>query len=104
MEEGGVRELLSPVPQRAYAFVSLLGEEDYTLRPASVPWGSIGSLVRPASAPASTESRTMYYAMERPASPLSRVTNPMVRDTHFRRGFARKEMREASRNDSNCEA
>ena len=104
MEQSDARELLSPVPQRAYAFVSLLGEEDYPRRPASVPWGSVGSLVRPTSAPASAESRTMYYAMERPASPLSRVTNPMVRDTRFRRGFARKEKREASRDNSSCEA
>lgn len=96
-------ELVSPVPQRAYAFMSLLGEEDYPPRPSSVPWGGVGNLVRPTSAPISTELRPVCYAMERPVSPLSRVTNPMVRDTRFRRGVARKDKRTASRNAASCE-
>ncbi len=80
-------ELVSPIPQRAYAFVSLLGEDDIIVRPQSTPWAGIGQLVRPTSAPVSSVSidKPMCYAIERPTSPFSRVTNPMVRDTLFRR-------------------
>lgn len=84
-------KLISPVPQRAYAFAGLFDGENNASRNASVACGGASGLARPASAPAggdwtSTEVISCL-GLERPSSPLSRVTNPMVRDTHFRRGL-----------------
>ena len=82
-------DIISPVPQRAYAFVSLFDGEE-PVRPQSVPWAGAPGLVRPSSAPVTFSGETLSGGIgliERPNSPLSRVTNPMVRDNLFRRGI-----------------
>ena len=85
-------DIISPIPQRAYAFVGLFDGEDPAPRPHSVPWGGAAGLVRPVSAPVGMLSGEVASSgvgvIERPTSPLCRVTNPMVRDNLFRRGFA----------------
>lgn len=89
-------ELVSPTPQRAYAFVSLLGDEDGIVRPQSTPWHGVGHLARPTSAPVSgTVDKSVRYAIERPTSPFSRVTNPMVRDSRFLRACGPEKPRAA---------
>lgn len=96
-----LNDLVSPVPQRAYAFMALFETSDATTRPQTVPWGAVGGLIRPSSAPAgfSHPNASMPELtaaapppppahpvhIERPVSPPSRVANPMVRDRHFRR-------------------
>lgn len=90
----GNNDLISPIPQRAYAFVGLFDGEDQLVRPQSVPWGGAAALVRPVSAPVGVANggggdaiASGMGVLERPSSPLSRVTNPMVRDHLFRKGF-----------------
>lgn len=87
------------MPQRAYAFAGVfdsaaasLDSADFALqRPASVPRSAPAPLSRPVSAPARGEPLAPF---RRASSPLRRVANPMVRDTHFRRGLEKGKRRE----------
>lgn len=82
-------DIISPIPQRAYAFVTHFDGEE-PLRPQCVPWCGAPGLLRPTSAPVGLGTDGLAASMgllERPSSPLCRVTNPMVRDNLFRRGF-----------------
>lgn len=85
-----VDQLIHPIPQRRYAFVTPHEDAQFGNGNGSVLSGSIGIgvntdnvILRPVSAPAGLA--TDFIWVPRPSSPLSRVGNPMVRDGHFRR-------------------
>lgn len=78
--------LWHPVPQRANPFIFSFDDDEISSRKTpSSSFQSLDALARPVSAPI-LESSTSG-PLHRPSSPFSRVTNPMVRDKHFRKGF-----------------
>lgn len=83
--------LVSPTPHRRYASGLLNNDmptaEQAPQTSANATWiAGLGTLKRPASAPAgSLSSGAMCF--ERPSSPFSRVGNPMVRDRLFVKGL-----------------
>lgn len=81
---GTTEDLYHPIPQRRYAFIPAADTVDAT-RPTQS--ALMNGLQRPTSAPAELAIADMPVP-QRASSPLSRVTNPMVRDFHFRRGIA----------------
>lgn len=79
--------LWHPVPQRANPFIFSFDDDELSSRKTSTnsPFQSLDALARPVSAPIPESSTS--GPLHRSISPLSRVTNPMVRDKHFRKGF-----------------
>lgn len=93
-------DLVHPMPQRRYAFIINHDRPSYLSATPSAsssstssssgaatagPYGPdpYGLVARPVSAPAGLHPD--LQSLERPNSPFSRGTNPMVRDHHFRR-------------------
>lgn len=100
-------DLQHPIPQRRYAFIfphehtepeqvtSSTSNNSSASPPAPQTWAPMDGLSRPVSAPVVLQPDDIA-GLERASSPLSRVTNPMVRDYHFRRGVAANPVNSAS--------